>query len=186
MHPEAGRHGTEGARTMSEPILTPLSALAAQHGYDNPRSLRRRLDRLGVESAGRQPGRAGESLYDTARVAAALNGRSDTRRSRTRELAAARDQLTRDQCVRIIEALHGTVIDALWEQDAPASLAGELLEDYGDDEDGPDGRQRDLAELVASWNRVRGIAVVRAAERALDLNRHGTPLDEALKQAGLQ
>lgn len=172
---------------MSDPILTSLSALAAEHGYSDPRSLRRRLDRVGVLAVGRAPGRNGESLYNAGQVADAVDpDRAGTRRSRTRELSLARDELTRTQAVMILETLHGTIVDASWNASAPTVLAGEIADGYDDDEDGPDADRRNLADKVSGWPRVRALAVIDAAALALDFIKNGASADDALAKAGLQ
>ena len=107
------------------------------------------------------------------------------------ELAAAAEELTRDQVLLIIEALWGLFLAEPWLTAAPELLAGEIENTYGDDEDGPDEEHRQLAARVRNWPMLRALAVVEACIAVRDHGvggeepRTGPNLDAALAAAGL-
>ncbi|PJE97137.1 hypothetical protein CUT44_14235 [Streptomyces carminius] len=103
----------------------------------------------------------------------------------TAELEDAARELTHDQVLAIMEALHGISLDVTWLTSAPALLSEEIADGYGDDEDGPDKERQDLADTVAAWPRLRALAVVEAAVAARTRMRGGQNLDAALAAVGL-
>jgi hypothetical protein len=100
------------------------------------------------------------------------------------ELADAAAQLTRDQVRLILQAVWGLSADATWITNAPALLAGEVEDAFGDDEDGPDEERQKLAALIRSWPRLRALAVLEACLAVRD-GSDDTDLDTALTETGL-
>jgi hypothetical protein len=100
------------------------------------------------------------------------------------ELADATSQLDRAQVLMILDATGGLATDFMWIAHAPALLAGEIAEGFGDDEDGPGPERAELAALVRAWPRLRALAVLEACLAVRD-TRGTDDLDTAFAKAGL-
>lgn len=167
--------------------LWPLSDLARGYGYTKPDSLYQVLVRLGVEPVHRAAGAGGQNMYDAHAVAVAIAGRPLSGRGRpNRNLPPYRD-LDTDEVHLIVQALQGVFLDAVWAHDAPASLAGEIADTYGDDEDGPDAGSLALAAQVKTWPQGRAFGVALAAACALKQRTSGEGgIDGVLARVGLR
>ncbi|MFD0352927.1 hypothetical protein ACFVHW_04145 [Streptomyces sp. NPDC127110] len=104
------------------------------------------------------------------------------------ELALAARELNPEQVDMIVDALRGVGFDFTWVTGSAGLLSMCVIDNYADDEDGPDEDREALAGLIAAWPPTRAYAVVEAAsvawKRAVT-SEPQRPLAETLAEAGL-
>jgi len=103
------------------------------------------------------------------------------------ERAEAMAQLTTNQVVMILDAVNGLLPDFRFITDAAAMLADDVRDAFDDDEadQGLSPERAALADLIASWPRLRALAVLEAALAWWNHPKHAEDTDAALAAVGL-